>query len=127
VGFLITGAKKRIAPTLAMPRRFFWLLNSFLGTIKQKLFYFVQQKYTTPRKERLVKSTTLLDLDSIQTLENVRRRELFRIKDNIIHDKKAEICALREERDRFLEVIKMMIRGINNMSLPSYGPFVDKL
>ena len=70
----------------------------------------------TVPKERLVKSTTLLDLDSIQTLGNVRVRELFRIKDNMIHDKKAEICALREERDRFLEVIKIMLRGSNNMS-----------
>jgi len=77
----------------------------------------------TVPKQNFVKVTTPKELESLQTFGVGRVRELIRVKDNIIYDKKAEICALREKNDRLLEVIKMMVRGISNMSSPSYGPF----
>lgn len=76
-------------------------------------------------RQKFIMATSSADLKDLQTFGVARVKELMRVKDNIIHDKKAEICKLREENDILLEVIRMMVRGINKMSSPSYGPFEE--
>jgi len=51
----------------------------------------------------------------VSTIGIARFKQILRIKDGAIHDKKAEICELREKLGDLRLVINMMIRGINQM------------
>lgn len=57
-----------------------------------------------------------LTVEEINKLSNGRVRATIRNRDNAIHNKKAEICSLREKIDDLGEVINMMVRAINNMA-----------
>ncbi len=52
-----------------------------------------------------------------QTTSWVLLEKILRARDDAIHDKKAEICELREKNGDLRLVINMMIRGINQMEV----------
>lgn len=51
------------------------------------------------------------------SIGSFRLKKILRLKDEAIHDKKAEICKLRETNDDLRLAINMMVRGINNMQV----------
>lgn len=76
-------------------------------------------------KERFDRCITDKEIAEQTCFSSARVKVLMHVKNNIIHDKKAEICMLREKNESLVEVIRMMVRGINNMSSPRYGSFQE--
>lgn len=56
-------------------------------------------------------------IPEVSTIGHAMMKNLLKIKDNAIHDKKVEICELREKVEDLRLVINMMVRGINQMEV----------
>lgn len=74
-----------------------------------------KREETFPRQKFLMVISSA-DLKNKQTLGVAKVKELMRVKDNIIHDKKAEICGLREEIENLKALIEWLMGQMHTKS-----------
>lgn len=53
-------------------------------------------------------------IPKVSTIGHAMMKNLLKIKDNAIHDKKVEICQLREKVEDLQLVVNMMVAEFNN-------------